>query len=104
MEQVKQVAYGFVAMASIVALFVSAIWLLTAYLNPWIGVPVFLFLAVPLAINCVSLLKAINGKKPTQIRVKQAKNILMALPGAGVACWFFDVLSTIVKPACSTQR
>jgi hypothetical protein len=94
MEQVKQVAYGFVAMASIVALFVSAIWLLTAYLNPWIGVPVFLFLAVPLAINCVSLLKAINGKKPTQIRVKQAKNILMALPGAGVACWFFDVLST----------
>jgi hypothetical protein len=94
MKQGKQVAYGFLAAASIIALFVSAIWLVTLYLNPWIGVPIFLFLAVPSAINCVNLLKKLNQKKPPQTQVKQAKNILMALPGAGVACWFFDVLST----------
>ncbi len=94
MEQAKQVAYGFVAVASIIALFVTAVWLLNVYLNPWVGVPVFLFLAVPFTIHCIILLKGLNEKKPAQIRVKQAKNILMALPGVGLACWFFDVLST----------
>jgi hypothetical protein len=96
LEQAKRVAYGFVGAASIIALFVSAVWLLTAYLNLWIGMPVFLFLAVPFSTNCIRLLKRLNGKKPPQTQVKQAKNILMALPGAGVACWFFDVLSTVL--------
>jgi hypothetical protein len=96
MEQAKQVAYGFVAASNIIALFVTGIWLLTAYLNPWIGLPVFLFLAVPFAMNCIRLLKKLKGKKSPQTQVKQAKNILMALVGAGIACWFFDVLSTFL--------
>jgi hypothetical protein len=96
MSQAKSVGQGFIAVASIISLFITAIWLLNAYLSLWIGVPLFLFLAVPFAINCFSLFKEVNEKKPVQTQVKQAKNVLMALPGAGFACWFFDVLSTIL--------
>ena len=96
MSQAKTVLQGFIAVASIISLFVSAIWLLNAYLNPWIGVPIFLFLAFPFAINCIILFMGVNEKKPAQAQVIRAKKVLMAPPGVGIACWFFDVLSTIL--------
>jgi hypothetical protein len=95
MEQAKQVAYGFAAVASAIFLFVTVIWQLDGYLVVWVGAPVFLFLAIPFCIHCVILVNRFNKKQPVQIRVKQAKNVLMALQGFGFACWFFDVLSTI---------
>ncbi len=94
MEQVKQVAYGFAAMASGISLFVTFLWIGSAYLNPLLGVPLFLLLMVPFALYCRGLVKRVSQKTPIETRVKQAKNVLMALPGVGLACWFFDVLST----------
>lgn len=96
MSQAKSVIQGFITAASIITLFVSAIWLFNAYLNPWVGVPLFIFLAAPFAINCVSLFKDLDQKNSVQTHIKLAKKVLMALPGAGIACWLFDVLSTIL--------
>ena len=96
MSQAKSAIQGFITAASIIALCVSAIWLFNAYLNPWVGVPIFLFLAAPFAINCVSFFKNLDKKNSVQTQIKLAKKVLMALPGAGIACWFFDVLSTIL--------
>ena len=94
MKSAKHVACGFVAMATAISIFVTTVWL-DAYLNLWIGLSLLLFLAFPFVIRCIGLLKRFTEKQPAKIRVKQAKNLLMALQGAGVACWFFDVLSTV---------
>ena len=94
MDQAKSVAQGFIAMVSVICLFVTFGWL-PFYLNLWVGLGLFLFLAVPFSIRCVMVLKRFREKKPAQTGVKQAKNVLMSLQGVGFACWFFDVISTI---------
>lgn len=95
MKQIKQVGYGFIAMASGIFLLITALWMLSGYLTPLLGIPLFLLLAVPFIMRSKKQVKAFNQPVPIQTRVKQAKNILMALPGIGLACWFFDVLSTV---------
>jgi hypothetical protein len=95
MKPMKQAAYGYLVMASAIALFVTFLWVAGFYLNPWVGIPVFVLLAGAFGNYCMVLVRRFSGKKPPQAQVKMAKNILMALPGMGLACWFFDVLSTI---------
>jgi len=94
MGQAKSVAHGFLDMASAICLFVIAGWLIF-YLNPWVGLALFLFLAIPFSIRSVLVLKGLTEKKSAQTRVRQAKSVLMALQGVGFACWFLDVISTI---------
>jgi hypothetical protein len=94
MEQAKNVAQGFIAAATAICLLDT--WgLLTFYFNPWLGYALFLLLAVPFTINFSLATQRFLSKKSTQAKVKQAKNILMALQGFGFACWFFDLLSTV---------
>jgi hypothetical protein len=93
MGHAKTVAEGFVAVA-------SAIWLLlcawvSSRINLWLGVGAFLVLAIPYSARLIVLLKDLKTKVTIQIRVKQAKNALMALQGFTFACWFLDVISTI---------
>jgi len=93
MSQAKNVAQGFSAMA-------SGIWLLTCAwvstnINMWFGLGLFLFLAVPFTIRGIGFLKSLTMEMQAQARVKQVKSILMSLQGVGLACWFFDVISTI---------
>jgi hypothetical protein len=95
MKIMKQTAEGFLASASAIALCVTFLWVGSSYLNPWVGIPVFAMLAAAFGKYCVVLVKRFSEKKPPQAQVKQAKTILMALPGVGLACWFFDVLSTV---------
>ena len=94
MEQAEKIVQGFLTMASAICLFVIAGWLMF-YLNPWVGLTLFLFLAIPFSIHSVIVLKGLTEKKSAQTRVKQAKSVLMALQGVGFACWFLDVISTI---------
>lgn len=94
MDQPKNFAQGFIVASSAICLLET--WALQGfYLNPWVGYTLFLLLAVPLAVNLYMATARFRAKKPTQAKVKQAKNILMALQGFGFACWLFDVLSTI---------
>jgi hypothetical protein len=94
MEQAKNVARGFLVTASIICLFVTFAWL-PFYWNLWIGFGLFLLLVVPFSASAMLSLKRLRGNKSAQIRVKQAKEVLMSLQGVGFACWFLDVLSTI---------
>jgi hypothetical protein len=95
MERAKPVAVGFLAAASLIWLLISFGWLRFGSLDLWIGVPVFGALAVAFAANTYLHLKRFSQKTTMQTRVKQAKSIIMALIGVGVACWFLDVLSTV---------
>jgi hypothetical protein len=93
MSHAKNVAEGFVAVA-------SAIWLLlcawvSSTINLWLGLGAFLFLAIPFAGRAILLLKNLKVKTTIQTRVKQTKNGLMSLQGFAFACWFFDVVSTV---------
>jgi hypothetical protein len=93
-KQTKNVANGFVAMASVICLFVTFIKLLF-YWTLWVGLPLLLVLAVPFFAACGMRVKKFEEQTPIQTRVKQAKSFLMGVHGVGLACWFFDVLSTI---------
>ncbi|MGD6807814.1 MAG: hypothetical protein ACQCN4_12760 [Candidatus Bathyarchaeia archaeon] len=95
MQQIKQVGYGFAAMTSGTFLLVTAFWMLSGYLTLWLGIPLFLLLTAPFVVYIAKKVKQISQATPIQTRVNQAKGFLMALPGAGLACWFFDVLSTV---------
>jgi len=94
MNQAKSVAYGFVAMESAICLFVISGWP-TFHLNVWAGFALFFFLAASFSFCFLFFLKGLTQKSPVQMVVKDAKNVLMALQGAGFACWFFDVISTV---------
>ncbi len=94
MEQAKNIIQGFIAVASAICLLDT--WgFINFYFTPWLGYTLFLLLAVPFTINLLMATQRFQTKKPTQAKVKQAKNILMSLQGFGFACWFFDVLSTV---------
>ncbi|MGD6852017.1 MAG: hypothetical protein ACQCN6_08165 [Candidatus Bathyarchaeia archaeon] len=95
MQQIKQVGYSFVATASGIFLLITVLWMLSGYLTPLLGIPLFLLLAIPFVMHIKRQVNEFNQSVPIQARVKQAKNILMALPGVGLACWALDVLSTI---------
>jgi hypothetical protein len=93
MSHAKNVAQGFTLAA-------SAIWLLlcawvSSKINLWLGLGAFLILAIPFSARLIVLLKDFKTKVTVQIRVKQAKNALMALQGFSFACWFLDVISTV---------
>ena len=94
MGQAKNVAQGFIAVASAICLFVTLVWF-PSYLNLYVAVGLLLLLALPFAVNCVMVLKRFRNTKQDTAGVKRAKNVLMSLQGFGFACWFFDVLSTI---------
>lgn len=94
MGQAKNVVHGFLEMTSAICLFVIAEWLIF-YLDLWVGLALFLFLAIPFAIRSIFVLKGLIERKSAQNRVRQAKSVLMALQGVGFACWFLDVISTI---------
>ncbi len=94
MVQAKNVAQGFIATASAICIFETIV---ANFLpNLWLVLLLFLVLAVPLTVNLLMALRSFKAKKPVQEKVKQTKNVLMALQGFGLACWFFDVLSTIL--------
>lgn len=92
MSQAKSVAQGFLVAATAIWLF-DSLWL--GQLNAWIAIGLFLSLLIPFAIRGVRYLKNMSEKQPVQTRIKQAKNVLMALQGGGFACWFADIISTI---------
>jgi len=94
MDQAGKIVQGFLAMASAICLFVIAGWLIF-YVNSWVGLALFLFLAIPFSIRSFFVLKGLTEKESAQTRVRQARSVLMALQGVGFACWFFDVISTI---------
>jgi hypothetical protein len=94
MEQAKHVAGGFVMAASAICLFVTFVKM-TVYWNFAVGLVLFVVLAVPFIGACFFRVKAFHEKQPIQIRVKQAKNLLMGVQGIGLACWFFDIVSTV---------
>ena len=95
MEQTKSVAYGFTAAASAICLFVTLGWMTFQLNQPWIALVLLVFLAVPFSFSCILYLKRLAAETTIQTRVKQAKQVLLALQGVGLACWFFDVLSTV---------
>jgi hypothetical protein len=92
MVQAKNIAQGFIVSASAICMFetVAANFLP----NLLLALLLFFVLAVPLAVNLLLAWKRFNKDKPLQAKVRQTKNLLMALQGFGFACWFFDVLST----------
>lgn len=94
MAQAKNVAQGFIAAASAICMLetVGANFLP----NLWLVWLLFFVLAIPLAVNLLMAAGRFRAKKPMQKKVKQTKNLLMALQGFGLACWFFDVLSTVL--------
>jgi hypothetical protein len=94
MMQAKNVAQGFIAAASAICIFLTVA---ANFLpNLWLVWLLFFVLAVPLTVNLWMAWRHFRIKKPMQAKVKQTKNILMALQGFGFACWFFDVLSTVL--------
>jgi len=94
MEQTKNVGLGLIAVISAICLFET--WVLqNLYLSPWIAWTLFLVLAFPFAINLLLAVERFRARKPVEAKVKQTKNVLMALQGFGFAGWFFDVISTI---------
>jgi hypothetical protein len=96
MSQAKTLAKGFAVTASVACLFVTFVWL-PSYLNLAVGLTAFVFLA--LFFSTIYLLiwnRSKQKKTDDPAGVKKAKNVLMALQGFGFACWFFDVLSTII--------
>ncbi len=96
MSQARTVASGFIAVASIVCLFITFLCL-SYVLNLWIGLAAFVVLAVPFSANCVLTWKrSKQAKTDGSTGVRKAKGFLMALQGVGFACWFFDVLSTLL--------
>jgi hypothetical protein len=95
MVQAKNVAQGFIVSASAICLF-ETFQLQSFYLTPWFGWLLFFVLAVPLTANFLMAAERFRAKKPMQEKVRQTKNVLMALQGFGLACWFFDVLSTVL--------
>ncbi|XHH08690.1 MAG: hypothetical protein ACFCUE_14145 [Candidatus Bathyarchaeia archaeon] len=92
MIQAKNVAQGFIVTASAIGIFetVAANFLP----NLWLALLLSIVLVVPLVVNLWMAWRHFRIKKPMQAKVKQTKNVLMALQGFGFACWFFDVLST----------
>jgi hypothetical protein len=95
MQYVKQVAEGFRFTSSIICLFVTFVWGF-GYLPLWLGVPLFVLLATSFVYSCFRLWKRGFGSNPPERQVKQVKATLMAIVGAGVSCWFLDVLSTFL--------
>jgi hypothetical protein len=52
---------------------------------------------VPFTLNCLKTIDhSTQQNSNTKTTVKTAKATLMALQGLGFACWFFDVISTII--------
>jgi hypothetical protein len=95
MQHIKQVAEGFRFTSSIICLFVTFVWEFGfGYLPLWLGVPLFILLAASFVYSCFKLMKRGFGSNPPERQVKQVKATLMAIVGAGVSCWFLDVLST----------
>jgi len=94
MDQAKSVLQGFIALASVIWL-ITCVWVASnVNMNTWLGLGLFLFLAVPFSICGTVYLKGFKERKSAQTAVKKAKNVLMSLQGFGFACWFFDVIST----------
>src|SRR5208337_2875306 len=70
------------------------IWV-SVNINLWLGLGLFVFLAVPFSLRNIMSLRDFDAKMTAQDAVKKAKTVLMALQGFGFACWFLDVTSTI---------
>lgn len=90
--QAKDIAYGFIVMASVICLLVTHEWP-TFYLNLWAGFALFFFLAASFSSCNIIFIRSLK-QRSAQTVVKDLKNVLMALQGATIACWFFDVIST----------
>jgi hypothetical protein len=93
MDQAKSVGQGFVAAACVVWL-IACIYV-GSDINLWLGLGLFVFLAVPFFARGIIGLEYFRLKNSAQTAVKKAKSVLMALQGVGLACWFLDVISTI---------
>jgi hypothetical protein len=92
MKQVKGVARGFLTMASVIYLFTFG-WL-PYYVDVWVALICFLFLAIPLLIRAILFLKGSGEKHQTKTLVEKVKNFVVSLQGVALACWAFDVGTT----------
>jgi hypothetical protein len=96
MSSMKSVWRGFVAASSLLCLVITLLWL-PHYLSLWATLACFILLAVPFTLNCLKTIDhSTQQNSNTKTTVKTAKATLMALQGLGFACWFFDVISTII--------
>jgi hypothetical protein len=93
MGHAKTVAEGFLAVVSIIFLLVTAVWL-PLYVNWWVSLSAFIFLAVPFSLNCLYKMRRFHQKTDASPDDKRVKNVLMSLQGLGFGGWFLDVMST----------
>lgn len=95
MSQVKNIAKGFLTASTFIWLFSCT--LLYQEVDIWVGVTVFLFLAVPFTASAIESLITLEKTKTTQEKIKLVKSVLMYLQGFGIAAWFFAVVANALS-------
>ncbi len=104
MEQAKQVADGFRAMANALCILVTFEWICSWNIPALVGVPLLFVLAASFVAYCIKLFGRVSKNNTPKDQVRRAKAILMGTVGVGIACWLGDVLSTIIAVNIGTSQ